>query len=200
MIVEKYKESIREGQGTLVIIFINIALFIALNTIPSLRENLLLSDEISTILEKPWALVTVFFSHEVHFHIILNMGLFFFFGLELEKITNAKTVIIVYLIVGLIGSLTFPFTRLIVQRTGLVAGASAAVYGVVGAFATLRPNVVLLGSKAKLWVLVMITLSILSLILHTQTLDSDVAHMAGIVVGVICGYWLKSKEAKVSKL
>jgi len=198
-IVEKYKESIREGQGTLVIILINIVLFIALNTIPNLREKLLMSYDISMILEKPWTLVTVFFSHEVHFHIIFNMALFFFFGSRLEKITNTKTVIVVYLIAGLVGSISFPFTRSMIQPTGLVAGASAAVLGIVGAFVTLRPNAVLLGSKAKLWVWALLIFSIISAVLHPQTLDSDIAHIAGVTVGLICGYWLKNKEAKESK-
>lgn len=69
------------------------------------------------ILERPWTLVTVFFSHELPIHIIVNMALLFFFGLELEKATNAKTVILVYLAAGLIGSMTFPFTRVISSKT-----------------------------------------------------------------------------------
>ena len=199
-IVEKYKESIYKRQGTLVIIFINIVLFIALNTIPSLGENLLLNYEISMILEKPWTLITVFFSHENHLHILLNMLLFFFFGSKVEKITNAKTVVLVYLIAGVIGSLAFPFTsRFMIERTGLIAGASAAVLGIVAAFAAMRPNTIILKSKAKLWVFAALIFSIFSFILNPKTLDSDVAHMTGIFVGLISGYYFKNKENKVSK-
>ena len=196
-IVDKYTESIRVGRGTLFIIFINIVLFIALNTIPSLRGNLLMNYEMSMILEKPWTLVTVFFSHEVYLHIILNMALLFFFGLELEKITNTKTVISVYLVAGLIGSLTFPLTRSMIQPTGLIAGASAAVLGIVGAYATLRPNVVLLGSKAKLWVLSLFIFSMILPILNPQTLDSSVAHITGAIAGIIFGYWIKTRKMKI---
>ncbi|WP_422486847.1 rhomboid family intramembrane serine protease [Gudongella sp. DL1XJH-153] len=198
-IVEKYKESIRDGRGTLLTIFINIVLFIALNTIPSLREELLMSYEISMILEKPWTLITVFFSHEVYFHIIFNMALFFFFGLELEKITNTKTVISIYLVAGLLGSLTFLLTRSMIQPRGLIAGASAAVFGIVSAYAILRPNAVLLRSKAKLWVWALFIFSMLSATLHPQSLGSDVAHITGVAVGLICGHGLKNKEVKESK-
>ena len=51
-IMEKNKEYISIGKGTMVIIFINIVLFIALNIVPNLRENLLLNHDIYVILER----------------------------------------------------------------------------------------------------------------------------------------------------
>jgi membrane associated rhomboid family serine protease len=60
-------------------------MFIALNNVPNLRENLLLNHEISMTLEKPWTLITVFFSHEVIIHLVFNMGILFFFGSSLES-------------------------------------------------------------------------------------------------------------------
>ncbi len=198
-IMGKHKEGIILGKGTLAIVLINIVLFIALNIAPGLRENLMLNHEISKILEQPWTLITVFLSHEVFIHLAFNMGIFFLFGSRLEKIASAKTVAIVYLIAGLIGSITFLGTRLIVQGTGLIAGASAAVFGIVATFATLRPNTVLLGSKAKLWMWVLVISTVLLAVLNPQTLDSAVAHVIGVIVGIICGYWLKSKEDKKAR-
>ena len=198
-IMEKPKEGISVEKVTFAIILINIALYIALNTAPSLRENLLMNREISLILEKPWTLITVFLSHEVFIHLAFNMGIFYFFGTRLEKIANAKTVAIVYLIAGLIGSLTILFTGLIVQQTGLIAGASASVFGIVGTFATLRPNAVILGSKAKLWMWVLVIVTVLLAVLNPQTLDSAVAHVIGAFVGIVCGYWLKNKEDKKAR-
>lgn len=195
-IMGKYKEGIRLGKGAFAIILINIVLFIAINAAPDLKENLLLNHNIYVILEKPWTLITVFLSHEVFIHLAFNMGIFFFFGSGLEKIKSAKTVAIVYLIAGLIGSIALILTRLIVQRTGLIAGASAAVFGIVGTFATLRPNAVVLGSKAKLWMWVLVIFTVVFSVLNPQTLDSAVAHVIGTFVGISCGYWLKSKEIK----
>jgi len=194
--MKKHIEGISIGKGTLAIILINIALFIVLITAPSLRENLLLNHETSIIIEKPWTLITVFLSHEVLIHLAFNMAIFFLFGSKLEKITNAKTVALVYFIAGLIGSITCLFTRLIVQRTGLIAGASAAVFGIVGTFTALKPNAILLGSKAKQWTWVLIIFTVILAVLNPQTFDSAVAHVIGAIVGIICGYCLKSQEEK----
>lgn len=192
--MEKYKEIIRDAQGTLVIIFINLIVFIALNIMPNLGELLLLKHEISLILEQPWTLVTVFFSHEVLIHIIFNMGLFFYFGSRLEKITNAKTVVVLYLVAGLLGSLAFPFTGLMIEGTGFIAGASAAVFGVVSAFTVMRPDTVILKSKAKWWLFTLVFFSVISAIIIPQSLDSGVAHLTGILVGLIFGYYTKKKK------
>ncbi|MFY9286240.1 MAG: rhomboid family intramembrane serine protease [Tissierellaceae bacterium] len=188
------------GKGTLAIILINLAFFIALNIVPNLKENLLLNHEISMTLEKPWTLITVFLSHEAFIHLAFNMGLFFFFGSNLEKVADTKTLVIVYLLAGLVGSLTSLFTRLIVQRAGFIAGASAAVFGIVSTFSTLRPNTIILGSKAKVWTWVLIIFTVILAVLNPETLDSAVAHVIGAFVGIICGYWLKNKENKNNKL
>ncbi|MGB4351818.1 MAG: rhomboid family intramembrane serine protease [Tissierellaceae bacterium] len=199
-IMGRHKESIRMGKGTLAIILINLAFFIALNIVPNLKENLLLNHEISMTLEKPWTLITVFLSHEAFIHLAFNMGLFFFFGSNLEKVADTKTLVIVYLLAGLVGSLTSLFTRLIVQRAGFIAGASAAVFGIVSTFSTLRPNTIILGSKAKVWTWVLIIFTVILAVLNPETLDSAVAHVIGAFVGIICGYWLKNKENKNNKL
>ncbi len=192
----KQKESIRIGKGTSVIILVNIIIFIVLNVIPDIGDNLLLSSDVNTVIRKPWTLITVFFSHEVLIHIIANMGLFFYFGSRLEKITSAKAVAIVYFIAGLMGSLTFPMTGLIVEQTGQIAGASAAVLGVVTAFSVMRPDTVVLKSKAKWWVLALVIFSVLSAVIVPQSLDSGVAHLTGIFAGLIYGFWLKKEKTK----
>ncbi len=126
------------------------------------------------------------------------MVILFYFGSKLEKITNTKTVIIVYLTSGLFGGLGFLFTRLLFERQGLVVGASEAVLGVVSAFVVMRPNTVILKPKAKMWVLALLIFSVISVILHPQALDSDVAHLIGVCVGLLYGYHLMNKENKKS--
>lgn len=190
----KNEEIIRDGRGTLVLIFINLIVFIVLNIFPDLGPTLLLNQEVSLILEKTWALVTVFFSHEVLIHIILNMGILFYFGTRLEKITGAKIVVMIYLIAGLMGSLSFPLTGLIINRPGLAAGASAAVMGVAAAFSVMRPSTVILKSKAKWWIAALIIFSVIQSIVIPQSIDSGVAHLTGIAVGLVFGFWIKSKK------
>lgn len=101
------------------------------------------------------------------------------------------------MLAGLVGSLTSLFTRLIVQRAGFIAGASAAVFGIVSTFSTLRPNTIILGSKAKVWTWVLIIFTVILAVLNPETLDSAVAHVIGAFVGIICGYWLKTKKTRI---
>lgn len=63
----------------------------------------------------------------------------------------------------------------------------------------MRPNTVLLGSKAKQWMWVLVIITVILAVLNPQTLDSAVAHVIGVVVGIIYGYWLKNKEDKKAK-
>lgn len=196
----KREESINIGKGTLAIILVNIALFVALKMVPGFRENLLLNHEISMVLKKPWTLISVFLSHEVLIHLAFNMGVFLLFGSRLEKIASARTVAVVYLIAGLMGSIGFLLTRLIVQQPGFAVGASAAVFGVVGTYATLRRDTVILGSKARLWMWVLIIATVLLAVSNPQSLDSAIVHVIGAFVGIVCGYWLRSKEGKKAGL
>ncbi|TVP92059.1 rhomboid family intramembrane serine protease [Alkalibacterium sp.] len=191
--LENRNEIILEGKGTIVILLINSVVFIALNIVPRLEETLLLSHQIPLIIEKLWTLITVFFSHQVLIHIVLNMGLLVYFGFSLERLTSAKSVAVIYFIAGLMGSLSFPLTGLIINGTGLIAGASAAVMGVVAAYSVLRPNVLILKSKAKWWTVALVAFSVVSAILLPDTLDSDIAHLAGILVGVISGFYIKKR-------
>lgn len=197
--VEKYKEIIRDGQGTLVIIFINLIVFIALNIIPNIQDKLLLSPEISMIMERPWTLITVFFSHEIHLHIILNMALLFIFGLELEKITNLKLLFSLYALAGFIGSLVIVPVAMLIETKDLMAGASAAVFGIVTTFAVMRPDTLILKSKAKWWALSLFIFNVIIVLSDPGTAHGAVAHIAGIIVGLIFGYWIKNKEFKQAK-
>jgi len=192
--INKVKKGLKGSNATLAIIVINIIVYIALITVPNIADMLLLDPD--KVLEKPWTLITVFFSHEWLIHIFLNMGFFFIFSRQLERLTSSKTVLIVYVISGFIGSLTFmPFAPLI-GWSGSVVGASAAVWGVAAAFAAMRPDALILKGKAKHWVAVLFAGNTILLVLNPQVSIGAAAHYAGIIVGLICGYWLKTKEQK----
>ncbi len=195
-LLKRYKEIIRDGQGTLVIILINLMIFIALNIIPNIADKLLLSPEINIIIERPWTLITVFFSHQIHLHFILNMALLFIFGLELEKITNSKLLFSLYLLAGFIGSLVIIPVAILIGTEILIAGASAAVFGIVTTFAVMRPDALILRSKAKWWALSLFIFNAIIVLSNPQTSDAAAAHVAGIIVGVVFGLLLKHKKTQ----
>jgi len=196
----KYKESIRDRQGTLAIIFINIVLFIVLNMIPDIGDKLLLNPKINMVMQRPWTLVTVFFSHEVLIHILANMGLLLSFGSKLEKITSSKVVFTVYLICGFVGSLTIIPVAYINRFSGLVPGASAAAFGIVATFAAMRPNTKVMGGTAKQWAAMLFIFNAVLWILNPEISVGGGAHAIGVAIGLIFGYWLKTKETKRSNI
>lgn len=187
-----------KNYGTLVIILINILVFVVLNLMSGFQEVMLLSADVGAIVEQPWSLVTVFFSHVLFFHLVLNMILLFFFGIELEKITNVKWLVSIYILAGFVGSLAIVPVAMFVGNEDLIAGASAAVFAIVVAFAVMRPDALVLKSKAKWWALALLVFNVLTLVFNSQMADGAVAHLAGILVGVCFGLWLRNRESKRS--
>lgn len=197
--IKRHKKRISEGRGTLILIFINVVLFLVLNLIPNSRETFLLSPDLNKIINSPWTVVTVFFSHEIPLHIVLNMVLLFVFGRELEQIVHSKRLVALYVLAGIIGSIVIVPVSMLVGNQDLIAGASAAVMAVVGAFATLKPNFVILKSKAKNWLVALIIFSVIPVFIMPETIDSCVAHLSGIFVGVVVGLYFKKMIAKLSQ-
>lgn len=195
--VMKYtsKEEAKVVKGTLTLIGINVVVFLLLNLFSDLAPFILLDSALDAVLARPWTLVTVFFSHELIIHLLLNMTLMVIFGLRLEKITSTKVVVTVYFIAGLVGSLAFPLTGLFMEsRPGLIAGASAAALGITGVYGVLRPNELILKSKAKWWVVVLFVTSTVQIIIMPQALDSGLAHITGTLIGVLAGLWIRKSK------
>ena len=87
------------------------------------------------ILLRPWTPLTYMFLHGDFWHVFMNMLVLFFFGPPLESKWGSKEFIQYYLVCGLGGViLSFLFVSY------SIIGASAAVYGVMLAFAMAWPN------------------------------------------------------------
>lgn len=90
----------------------------------------------SAVLVRPWTLLTYMFAHGGFMHLFFNMLGLFFFGPPLEARWGSSEFIKFYLICGLGGAaLSFLFAF-----TSPIIGASAAVYGVMLAFAMNWPD------------------------------------------------------------
>jgi membrane associated rhomboid family serine protease len=87
------------------------------------------------VLSRPWTPVSYMFVHATFFHLLFNMLGLFFFGPPLEERWGAGAFAKFYLICGLGGallSLAFPYQPIV--------GASAAVYGIMVAYAMYWPD------------------------------------------------------------
>ena len=87
------------------------------------------------VLFRPWTLLTYMFLHGDFWHVFMNMLVLFFFGPHLESKWGSREFIRYYLVCGLGGvALSFLFVSY------SIIGASAAVYGVMLAFAMAWPD------------------------------------------------------------
>jgi membrane associated rhomboid family serine protease len=139
------------------------------------------------ILMEPWTVVTYMFAHGGFFHVFLNMLVLFFFGPPLEQRWGSREFLKFYFICGFGGALlSFVFAPM-----SPIIGASAAVYGIMLAFAMYWPDSPIyiwgvLPVKAKYLVLFMATVSILSMFGSGRGDNiAHAAHLGGFAAGFL---------------
>ena len=86
------------------------------------------------VVQQPWTLVTYMFVHGGFFHLAFNMLMLFFFGPDLERRMGGSEFARYYFFCGLGGA---ALSLVFMGFTGatMVVGASAAIFGVLLAFA-----------------------------------------------------------------
>lgn len=143
------------------------------------------------VLQRPWTLFTYMFLQADFGHIFFNMLTLFFFGPRVEDRLGGGKYLTLYFVSGLSGAIASMIMNPIVKippTVGLV-GASAAVYGVLLAFARLWPRAQLLIwgiIPVQAWTMVLILTGV-SLFLGGLRID-NVAHFAHL--GGFAGGWL----------
>jgi membrane associated rhomboid family serine protease len=111
----------------------NTLVFLVTYTEPTIANYLAFVPQ--AILFQPWTLLTYMFVHGNFMHLLFNMLGLFFFGPPLEARWGSREFIKFYLICGIGGAiLSFLFV------SSSIVGASAAVYGVMLAFAMNWPD------------------------------------------------------------
>jgi len=182
----------RISPATLIIFFINVIVFILISISSNIRGILLLDP--SNVMQAPWTLLSVFFAHENFLHLLVNMALLLIFGKELEKIVGERHVYLIYFMCGFLGSLVIiPFAE-ITQWTGLIAGASAATFGLIAAFAAINPEKIILKGKMKQWVLSLFVINTVIYFLNPTVSIGAPGHAVGIIIGFLYGLWLKKNN------
>lgn len=139
------------------------------------------------VLYEPWTLITYMFAHGGFWHLFLNMLVLFFFGPPLEQRWGSTEFFKYYFICGLGGAaLSFIFAPM-----SPIIGASAAVYGVMLAFALNWPDSPIyiwgiLPVKAKYLVMFMAAISIMSMFGSGRGDNiAHAAHLGGFAAGFV---------------
>lgn len=141
----------------------------------------------SRVLVTPWTLITYMFAHGGGWHLFLNMLVLFFFGPPLEQRWGSGEFLKYYFLCGLGGAaLSFVFAPM-----SPIIGASAAVYGVMLAFAMFWPDSPIyiwgiLPVKAKYLVMFMAAVSIMSMFGNARGDNiAHAAHLGGFAAGFL---------------
>lgn len=143
-------------------------------------------------LDAPWMFVTSIFLHADTSHLFFNMLALLFFGTSLERMIGGRTFALLFISSGVVGNIGYlltagdPYTPAI--------GASGAIYGLIGALATLRPFMIVyvygmvplpMVAAAALWAL----LDLAGLFAPSGVAHG--AHLSGMLVGVAFGLYYR---------
>jgi membrane associated rhomboid family serine protease len=145
-----------------------------------------------------WQLLTFQFLHAGLVHLVMNCVTLYFFGRELESILGKARFLTLYFASGVIGGLIQVLVAWIWPGYfgGAVLGASAGIFGIVAAFATLFPDQMLtmfllpIRFKAKTLLFVCAALAILGLVFPVQfgANVAHAAHLGGMLSGIL---WIR---------
>lgn len=205
-ILDDFKNAFnRPNNGLMKILFINLAVFLALifvrvilsfagaaDVYELILRQLMLPAALDSFIVKPWTLVTYFFTHEGFFHILFNMLFIYWFGSLIMEFLGSQKLVNLYVLGGLAGGLfyillynTLPYFSQQVDVSRML-GASAGVYAIVVGAATFMPNytisLILLGPvRIKYIALFYVILSFAQS--AGPNAGGELAHLAGAALG-----------------
>lgn len=132
-----------------------------------------------------WRLLTAIFLHHDLAHIFFNSFGLFIFGRSVERIYGHNRFVIIYILTGLSGSVT----SYVLSSIGIGAGASGAIFGVLGSLAAyLATERHFLGNVGQRDLIGILIIACISLIYGLATPGVDNwAHLGGFVAGLVLG-------------
>ncbi|PZR41248.1 MAG: rhomboid family intramembrane serine protease [Azospira oryzae] len=219
MVFDEFKNAFnRYNNGHVQLIIINVVIFIILavfyvlstvsgfNIIGPIHDQFSIPPLFTDFIQRPWTILTYAFAHSLTdiFHILFNMLALYWFGkLFIEYLGNDK-LIAVYVLGALAGGIvyllmfnTIPYFKNLSGFPGMV-GASAAVYAILVAVATLLPDYTLflmfLGPvRIKYIALFYIVISFIGSV--GPNAGGNLAHLGGALMGFI---YIKQLQAGVN--
>jgi len=147
---------------------------------------------IPALITKPWTLFTYMFLHEGFFHILFNMLFLYWFGLLVNEYLGSRKLVNLYILGGLAGGLFYliiynlaPYFSNQLEGS-LMLGASAGVFAIVVAAATLRPNTefhLLLLGPVKIKYIAIFYVLIAFANSTGSNAGGELAHLGGAILG-----------------
>ncbi|MFZ2905997.1 MAG: rhomboid family intramembrane serine protease [Cyclobacteriaceae bacterium] len=209
----------RPNNGHVQLIIINVIIFLAIGVISVVGEisgvttfsdfiynQFTIPPTLSEYLTRPWTLITYMFAHSRWdiFHILFNMLVFYWFGRLFVEYLGGSKLVALYVLGGLSGGIlylliynTVPYY---IERSGFsgMVGASAAVYAIVVATATLLPNYtfyLLFFGPVKIKYIAAFYVVISFLGTTQSNAGGNIAHLGGALIGFV---YLKQLQAGIN--
>jgi len=173
----------------LVLIVINLVFWIATMINSNIILNLGLIPAAFT--QRPWTILTAMFVHTGFWHLFGNMITLFFFGRVIYQLVGQNKFLLLYFIGGIAGNLLYV---LLGEPLSIAIGASGAVYTIAGALVVIMPRLTVrlyFFIPMPLWVVVLVFFVIWSFIPGLGVAWQ--AHIGGLIVGLIAGYFFRKK-------
>jgi membrane associated rhomboid family serine protease len=217
---EEFKNAFhRPNNAHIQLIIINVVVFVVMavlsvvltiSEMPSffiaIHEQIAIPAVFSDFIRKPWTIITYSFAHDLSgiLHILFNMLGFYWFGKLFVEYLGSDKLIAVYVLGAIAGGAlylifynTIPFYMSRIPEHGMV-GASAAVFAVMVAVATLLPDysfhLLFFGAvRIKYIALIYIMISILGSVQGNA--GGNVAHLGGALIGFV---YTKQMQAGVN--
>jgi membrane associated rhomboid family serine protease len=194
------KQTFREGSSLTKLIYLNLGVFVLIMLAGvffylaarqnSVAEWLSAPSDLTTLLHRPWTLVTYMFTHTNFIHILFNLlGLYWFGKIFLYRLDGEK-LLSVYLLGGITGAVFYIAAYNIFPAfenvNGLLLGASASVYAILVAVAVYDPNMELqlsfIGTfRLKYVAAFYVLLSVISISVSNP--GGNIAHLGGAAWG-----------------
>ncbi len=171
--------------SALYLVVVCIIIFIIQVMFPAATDSLKLTSSLALI--KPWTLITSIFLHGSIVHLLYNMFALALFGLILENLIGSRKFLLLFFLSGLFaGMASIPFYN-------SVLGASGAIFGIIGALAVLKPKMMVfvygLPMPMILASLIWVGIDILGVFVPSDI--ANIAHLSGILVGIVFGIVLR---------
>ena len=173
----------------LVLVVINFVFYIATLINKDILINLGVIPAVFT--ERPWTVLTAMFVHSGLWHIFGNMLVLYFFGRAVYQLVGSNKFLLVYFVGGVVGNLLYV---LLGEPFSIAVGASGAVYAIAGVLVVIMPRLTVrlwFFFPMPLWVVVIVFFVLWSFIPGLGIAWQ--AHIGGLAVGLIAGYFFRKK-------